>query len=143
MYHKIKAVVPRKGYKLIVSFVEGVTMEFDVNQLFKRFPIFNELKNNNLFYKVHIEKDGYALIWNNQIDLDCDSIYETGKLIKSPFNGLISFVDATKLWNLNESTLRKAVSYGKLINGVDVIKFGRQWIITIEALIREYGPRKI
>ena len=29
------------------------------------------------------------------------------------------------LWCLNESTLRKAISYGKLIEGVDGCKFGK------------------
>ena len=42
--------------------------------------------------------------------------------------------DATKLWKLNESTLRKAISYGKLINGVDVCKFGKQWIVSMDAM---------
>jgi len=47
--------------------------------------------------------------------------------------------DATSLWNLNESTLRKAIDYGKLVNGVDVCKFGKQWIASMEAMKREYG----
>lgn len=53
----------------------------------------------------------------------------------------MSFSDATELWGLNESTLRKAIAYGKLINGVDVYKFGKQWVISIEAMIREYGEK--
>lgn len=40
----------------------------------------------------------------------------------------IEKMDASELWGLNESTLRKAVSYGKLVNGVDVCKFGKQWV---------------
>ena len=40
---------------------------------------------------------------------------------------------------LNESTLRKAISYGKLINGVDVCKYGKQWVVSIKAMKREYG----
>ncbi|MCQ2799394.1 MAG: DUF2442 domain-containing protein, partial [Bacilli bacterium] len=44
------------------------------------------------------------------------------------------------LWNLNESTLRKAVSYGKLIDGIDVSKYGKQWVVTMKAMEREYGP---
>ena len=61
-------------------------------------------------------------------------------LRKTPFDGLIAFTDATQLWDLNESTLRKAVSYGKLINGIDVCKYGKQWIISADAMVREYGP---
>ncbi len=42
-----------------------------------------------------------------------------------PFDGLMAFSDATDLWALNESTLRKAITYGKLIEGIDVCKFGK------------------
>ncbi|NLI90182.1 MAG: hypothetical protein GX366_07230 [Epulopiscium sp.] len=63
---------------------------------------------------------------------------------KNPFYGLMSFKEATDLWGLNESTLRKAVSYGKFEEGIDIKKFGKQWIITIAAMEREYGlaPKK-
>lgn len=41
-------------------------------------------------------------------------------------NGLLSFMEATDFWGLNEGTLRKAVTYGKLVDGIDVKKFGKQ-----------------
>lgn len=63
-------------------------------------------------------------------------------MTKNPFDGLLSFGEATTRWGLNESTLRKAVSYGKLVENVDVKKFGKQWIITVEAMEREYGKLK-
>ena len=44
-------------------------------------------------------------------------------MVKTPFDGLLALSDATILWGLNESILRKAISYGKLINGVDVCKY--------------------
>ncbi len=57
-------------------------------------------------------------------------------------DGLIAFTDATLLWGLNESTLRKAISYGKLVNGVDACKFGKQWVVSVGAMEREYGKPK-
>lgn len=57
------------------------------------------------------------------------------------FEGLYSFSEARKLLNLNESTLRKALKYGKIKEGEDCKKFGSAWVITIEALRREY-PEK-
>lgn len=47
------------------------------------------------------------------------------------------------LWSLNESTLRKAISYGKLIEGVDVCKFGKQWVVSAKAMRREYGEPSV
>ena len=54
----------------------------------------------------------------------------------------MSFGDASELWGLSESTLRKAVSYGKLVNGVDVCKFGKQWVVSKAAMKRAYGEIK-
>ena len=55
------------------------------------------------------------------------------------FDGLISFSDASELWGLSESTLRKAVAYGKIVPGVDARKYGKQWIVNRDAMLREYG----
>ena len=59
----------------------------------------------------------------------------------SPFDSLLSFADATALWGLSESTLRKAVAYRKLAEGLDAQKFGKQWVVTRSAMEREYGPQ--
>lgn len=142
MFHKIKNVVALDDYCLSISFVEGVTKKYNVKPLFERFKIFNDLENNDLFKKVHVGPGGYAIIWNDEIDLACDELYENGEIIKTPFDNLIAFSDATKIWNLNESTLRKAIKYGKLIDGVDACKFGKQWIVSIDSMKREYGEPK-
>lgn len=51
----------------------------------------------------------------------------------------MSFSDASELWGLSESTLRKAIAYGKIVPGVDTRKFGKQWVINRNAMSREYG----
>lgn len=76
------------------------------------------------------------------MDLSCDELWEHGEQVATPFDGLLSFGDASGLWGLNESTLRKAVSYGKLVNGVDVCKFGKQWVVSAAAMKRAYGEAK-
>lgn len=59
------------------------------------------------------------------------------------FDGLLSFKEATDIWGLNESTLRKAVQYGKFLVGMDVKKFGKQWIVTTDAMERVYGKKSL
>lgn len=139
MFHKIKNVTALNDYKLSVQFSEGVTKKYDVKPLFKRFKIFNKLKDNQLFNNVHVGPGGYGIIWDDEIDLSCDELYDNGTTVKTPFDNLIAFSDATQLWGLNESTLRKAIGYGKLINGIDVCKYGKQWVVSIDAMKREYG----
>ncbi|MEG2769441.1 MAG: helix-turn-helix domain-containing protein [Oscillospiraceae bacterium] len=59
-----------------------------------------------------------------------------------PFDGLLSFGEARMLYGLSESTLRKAVVYGKLKENIDCKKFGKQWVVTKLAMEREYGKVK-
>jgi hypothetical protein len=124
---------------LSVQFAEGVTKIYDVKPLFQKIPIFKSLENNNAFSGVYVDIGGYGVVWNDELDLSCDELWNNGVTVKTPFDGLIAFSDATQLWGLNESTLRKAISYGKLINGVDVCKFGKQWVVSLDAMKREYG----
>ena len=116
MFHKINNVTALKDYKLSIQFAEGATKIYNVKHLIETNKMFEPLKNNELF--------------------------ENGKNIKTPFDGLMALSDATIIWGLNESTLRKAISYGKLIYGIDVCKYGKQWIISIDAMKREYGIPK-
>lgn len=139
MFHKIKNVFPLPEFKLSVQFTEGVTKIYDVQPLFEKIQNFKSLKNNYEFGNVYVDVGGYGIVWNDELDLSCDELWENGAQVDTPFDGLMAFSDATELWGLNESTLRKAISYGKLINGVDVCKFGKQWVVSVEAMKREYG----
>lgn len=144
MFHKIKDVTPLPKYKLFVQFSEGVMKVYDLKPLFERFPVFKKLKEDDeLYANVYVDVGGHGIVWNDEIDLSSDELWENGVVKSSPFDGLIAMRDATDLWGLNESTLRKAIAYGKLINGVDVCKFGKQWVVSIEAMIREYGEERI
>ena len=140
MFHKIKNVTPLENYKLRVQFSEGVTKIYDMNQLFDKYKMFVDLKyHSELYYSAKVDIGGYGVIWNDDIDISCDELFFNGETIQTPFDGLIAFSDATQIWGLNESTLRKAIAYGKLINGQDVCKYGKQWVISYESMKREYG----
>ena len=140
MFHKVKSVNPLPDFRLSVQFAEGITKEYDVKPLFKKWDIFASFQDHpESFYDVEVDVGGYGVIWNDDIDLSCDELFENGVTVETPFDGLLSFSDATLLWGLNESTLRKAIAYGKLVNGVDACKYGKQWVVSIDAMRREYG----
>ena len=140
MFHKVKSISPLADFKLSVQFSEGVTKLYDVKPLFENIPTFSYLKDHpDKFACAAVDVGGYGIIWNDELDLSCDELWEHGVQVNTPFDGLMAFSDATELWGLNESTLRKAISYGKLVNGVDVCKFGKQWVVSIDAMKREYG----
>lgn len=142
MFHKIKNVTAYPDYKILVQFSEGITKIYNVKQLIENNPMFKRLKNEELFYSVQVDIGGYGIIWDEDIDISCDELFEKGKAIETLFDGLMAFSDATLIWGLNESTLRKAISYGKLIDGIDVCKYGKQWVVSKEAMEREYGIPK-
>lgn len=143
MFHKVKAVNPLPDYRLSVQFAEGITKSYDVKALFSKWKAFASLENHpDLFYEVQVDVGGYGVIWNDELDISCDELFENGETVETPFDGLMAFTDATQLWGLNESTLRKAIAYGKLVNGVDACKYGKQWVISTEAMKREYGEPK-
>lgn len=140
MFHKIKNVSALPEYRLSIQFVEGVTKLYDMKPLFERVPAFGSLLDHpEKFGCVAVDAGGYGVVWEDDLDLSCDELWEHGEQISTPFDGLIAFSDASELWGLNESTLRKAVAYGKLVNGVDVCKFGKAWVVSVEAMRREYG----
>ena len=140
MFHKVKAVYALPDYRLSVQFAEGVTKIYDVKPLFSKWESFKALKESpQLFAEVETDTGGYGIIWNDDLDLSCDELFANGKTVSTAFDGLMAFTDATELWGLNESTLRKAIAYGKLVSGVDACKFGKQWVISTAAMLREYG----
>ena len=143
MFHKIKAVSALQDYRLSVQFAEGVTKIYDVKPLFRKWEPFLILKNEpGVFEGVVVDLGGYGISWNDDLDLSCDELFANGETVATPFDGLMAFTDATELWGLNESTLRKAIAYGKLINGMDACKYGKQWVVSVAAMRREYGEPK-
>lgn len=139
MFHKIKDVMALPDLKLSVQFANGVTKIYDVSPLLSEFSSFKTLQDEAVFSGVEVDTGGYGVVWSDDADLSCDELWEHGEEVETPFDGLMSFADASELWGLSESTLRKAVAYGKIVAGVDARKFGKQWIVTREAMAREYG----
>lgn len=61
---------------------------------------------------------------------------------KREFERLLSFGDAAAIWGLDASTLRHAVATGRLREGSDCRKYGKQWIVRVSAMCRIYGAKQ-
>mgnify|MGYP000859953519 FL=1 len=138
-FHKVKDVSALADLKLSVQFTNGTTKIYDVFPLMQRFSAFRILEDETLFRDVKVDQGGYGIVWNDDLDLSCDELWENGAEVTTPFDGLISFSDVGELWGLRESTLRKAVAYGKIVPGVDARKYGKQGIVNRDVMLREYG----
>ena len=55
-----------------------------------------------------------------------------------PFEGMLSAAEAAEIWGIDPSAIRKAIIDGRLIEGKDCRKFGKQWVVTTEAMKRTF-----
>lgn len=86
-----------------------------------------------LFGSVEVNQGGDGTVWNDELDLPCDELWDVGLEMATLFDDLMSFSD------VSESTLRKAITYGKIVSGADARKYGKQWVVNLNAMSREYG----
>ena len=79
MFHKVKNVTPLPNFKLSVQFCEGVRIIYAVSQLFEKYSSFLPLKYSpELFSAVIVDRGGYGIIWNDDIDISCDELWANG-----------------------------------------------------------------
>ncbi len=80
MFHKAKTVTALPDYRLLVHFADGSDKEYDINPLFDVHPAFLELKETpGLFEQARTDIGGYGIVWNEDVDLDAEEIYQNGK----------------------------------------------------------------
>ena len=79
LFHKVKSVSPLADYRLLVHFQDGAQKHYDIKPLFKKWPPFTSLQTiKGLFPLVMVEPGGYAVSWNDDLDLACDELYFNG-----------------------------------------------------------------
>ena len=63
-------------------------------------------------------------------------------MAKGSFEGLYTFIEVAQIYGMDDSSLRKQVARNKFIIGKDIKKMGRTWIITEQAMVRNFGSLK-
>jgi hypothetical protein len=58
------------------------------------------------------------------------------------FKGLYTFLDIEEIYGIDASCLRKKVARGKFVIDEDIKKIGTTWIITEQAMIKNFGVLK-
>lgn len=58
---------------------------------------------------------------------------------EGPFSGMFSLAEAAEIWCIDDSSIRKAISDGRLKPGTDCRKFGKQWVVTYKAMDMHFG----
>lgn len=84
MTHRIQSVIPKEKFIIQAVFYNGEVIQYDVEQLFSVFPQFIIFQTEkDLFGKVKVDTGGYGVSWNDELDLDAETIYEDGVLIET------------------------------------------------------------
>ncbi|MCQ2792318.1 MAG: DUF2442 domain-containing protein, partial [Bacilli bacterium] len=77
MKHAVKLTF-LEGTKLSVLFSDGVNKIYDVMSLSKKFPQIKALNNRKLFLSGYL-LGTTGIYWNDDLDLDVESVYEFGE----------------------------------------------------------------
>lgn len=80
-FHTIKSVSPLENFIIEVLFNNGIYKRYDLKPLIQRFKAFDGLKNLEVFNGVKVDPGGYGIIWNEDLDLSSEEIWENGEII--------------------------------------------------------------
>lgn len=79
MFHKVKSLKIISKYELEITFENDQIKYYDVSKIFEKWKIFEDLKNiDGLFEQVKVDNGGYGISWNDEIDLECEELWEHG-----------------------------------------------------------------
>ena len=78
MTHRIISVKPMDDMMLSVVFQNGIEKNYDVRNLYDDFPQFKALEERNLFEEIQVDVGGYGISWNDELDIDANTIWEEG-----------------------------------------------------------------
>ena len=82
MFYKVKEVEALDNYILLVTFENKIRKKYDIKPLFEKWEIFKNLINiTGLFKNVKVDKGGYGISWNEEIDLSCNELWNNGEVV--------------------------------------------------------------
>lgn len=82
MFHKAVHIDYLKDTIIQALFQDGSVKQFDISVLFERHTQLKALDNWELFSSGRLA-GGYGIIWNDDLDIDIETIYQEGTLIRT------------------------------------------------------------
>lgn len=78
MFHKIKNVEALKNKILKIEFENNKIKYYDMKNIIKKYNEFEILNNENIFNMAKVDKGGYGIIWNDELDISGEELYVNG-----------------------------------------------------------------
>lgn len=125
MFHKAVKLEFGKGTTLVLTFQTGEVKSYDIAVLFEKYPQLMALKNRKLFTAGKL-MGGYGIIWNDDLDLEVETVYEEGVAVASdavPINLVVAnaLLAARARANMSQAELARATG----IDQADISKIER------------------
>ena len=68
---------------LELTFRDGCVKQFDMASMFEVYPPLSALADRSLFTSGKLSPGGYGVIWNDNLDVEAETVYMEGILIKN------------------------------------------------------------
>ena len=81
MFHRALDLKFQNGTVVEVTFQDGKVKQYDMMTLSKKYPQISALKDRDLFLSGRL-MGYYGIIWNDEIDIETETIYEYGKTVR-------------------------------------------------------------
>ena len=81
MSHKAINLKFNKGTVIEVTFQDGVVKQYDMANLFEKYPGLTALTNRKLFLSGRLA-GFYGIIWNEDLDLETETVYQSGITVR-------------------------------------------------------------
>ncbi len=77
-YPKVKSASAIDDHTLLIEFDNSEKRKYDISPLLRK-EMFAPLNNPALFKAVEVEQGGYAVVWNNDIDISEYELWNHGQ----------------------------------------------------------------
>ena len=81
MFHKATDLFFKSGTTLELRFQDGLVKEYDMAQLFPKYPQLEALKDRKLFLSGKL-MGAYGIVWNDDLDIEAETVYEDGITVR-------------------------------------------------------------
>ena len=87
MFYKITSLSTLDDYILLAGFSNGIFKKFDLKLIINKYPPFQDLINiKGLYKQARIDVGGYGVIFNDELDISSNAIYEKGEEVEPNYN---------------------------------------------------------
>lgn len=94
MFFKIKSIEMLPDFLIRASFEGNVIKTYDFKPLFKKYPVFEPLKQRSFFDQAVVDCGGYGIKWNDDIDIDAAEIWYNGATDLNSEQDIVNYLNA-------------------------------------------------